>query len=144
MLQYLTGGNWGVINFQRSTSSTRDAVRFTINLGVSSARLTASFVIVGPGLPTAVWSLGYLPVWVVAAKLFGLYDRDHRTLRHLTVDELCSEGVASPAVGIGGHDVGVAHQEQARCVPVSPLDGSTEARPRLDHGGAKMLACPKE
>lgn len=28
------------------------------------------------------------PIWVVTAKLSGLYDRDHRTLRHLTVDEL--------------------------------------------------------
>ena len=27
------------------------------------------------------------PVWVLLAKLQGLYDRDHRTLRHLTVDE---------------------------------------------------------
>lgn len=28
-----------------------------------------------------------VPVWVLLAKLQGLYDRDHRTLRHLTVDE---------------------------------------------------------
>jgi len=28
------------------------------------------------------------PSWIVTAKLSGLYDRDHRTLRHLTVDEL--------------------------------------------------------
>ena len=28
------------------------------------------------------------PVWIVTGKLVGLYDRDHRTLRHLTVEEL--------------------------------------------------------
>jgi hypothetical protein len=28
------------------------------------------------------------PIWIVTAKLAGLYDRDQRTLRHLTVDEL--------------------------------------------------------
>jgi exopolysaccharide biosynthesis polyprenyl glycosylphosphotransferase len=28
------------------------------------------------------------PIWVVIGKLVGLYDRDHRTLRHLTVEEL--------------------------------------------------------
>jgi exopolysaccharide biosynthesis polyprenyl glycosylphosphotransferase len=28
------------------------------------------------------------PIWIVTAKLAGLYDRDHRALRHLTVDEL--------------------------------------------------------
>jgi hypothetical protein len=32
-------------------------------------------------------SLAYVPAWVVLAKLQGLYDRDHRTLRPLTVDE---------------------------------------------------------
>ncbi len=30
------------------------------------------------------------PAWIVAAKLAGLYDRDQRTVRHLTVDELPS------------------------------------------------------
>src|SRR3954447_17617104 len=35
-----------------------------------------------------VWSLAILPVWVVLAKLFGLYDRDQMSIRHLTVDEL--------------------------------------------------------
>ncbi len=28
------------------------------------------------------------PLWIVTAKLVGLYDRDQRTLRHLTVDEV--------------------------------------------------------
>ncbi len=32
-------------------------------------------------------ALAFVPVWVLFAKLQGLYDRDHRTLRHLTVDE---------------------------------------------------------
>jgi exopolysaccharide biosynthesis polyprenyl glycosylphosphotransferase len=33
------------------------------------------------------WSLALLPVWVVIAKLLGLYDRDERPLRHTTIDE---------------------------------------------------------
>jgi exopolysaccharide biosynthesis polyprenyl glycosylphosphotransferase len=37
---------------------------------------------------SAVWAALILPVWLVAAKLFGLYDRDHTGLRHLTVDEV--------------------------------------------------------
>lgn len=32
-------------------------------------------------------TLAFVPVWVLLSKLQGLYDRDHRTLRHLTVDE---------------------------------------------------------
>jgi exopolysaccharide biosynthesis polyprenyl glycosylphosphotransferase len=39
---------------------------------------------------TAFWTASLLPVWIVLAKLHGLYDRDHRALRHLTVDELGS------------------------------------------------------
>jgi exopolysaccharide biosynthesis polyprenyl glycosylphosphotransferase len=34
------------------------------------------------------WSLVYLPVWILVAKLLGLYDRDESALRHLTVDEV--------------------------------------------------------
>ena len=48
-------GNWGVINFQRSTSSTRDAVRFTINLGVSSARLTRYLSPAQEGRKPSIW-----------------------------------------------------------------------------------------
>jgi len=40
------------------------------------------------GLVAAAVALLFLPAWVLGAKLYGLYDRDHRTLRHLTVDEL--------------------------------------------------------
>jgi exopolysaccharide biosynthesis polyprenyl glycosylphosphotransferase len=35
----------------------------------------------------AVWLLAFLPVWILIAKLAGLYDADHRVMRHLTVDE---------------------------------------------------------
>jgi exopolysaccharide biosynthesis polyprenyl glycosylphosphotransferase len=50
--------------------------------------VTASLAAFGPGVPTAAWTLLLVPGWILAAKLYGLYDRDHRTLRHLTVDEL--------------------------------------------------------
>jgi exopolysaccharide biosynthesis polyprenyl glycosylphosphotransferase len=36
----------------------------------------------------AVWASFFVPVWIVLAKIQGLYDRDHRALRHLTVDEV--------------------------------------------------------
>ncbi|HEV7846237.1 MAG TPA: exopolysaccharide biosynthesis polyprenyl glycosylphosphotransferase [Thermoleophilaceae bacterium] len=41
-------------------------------------------------LAAAFWTVALLPVWIVVAKLHGLYDRDHRALRHLTADELSS------------------------------------------------------
>lgn len=42
----------------------------------------------GSGPTAALLLVLSAPVWIVTAKLAGLYDRDHRTLRHLTVDEL--------------------------------------------------------
>ncbi|HEY3462291.1 MAG TPA: exopolysaccharide biosynthesis polyprenyl glycosylphosphotransferase [Gaiellaceae bacterium] len=42
----------------------------------------------GSGAVGALLLVFFAPVWIVTAKLAGLYDRDHRTLRHLTVDEL--------------------------------------------------------
>jgi lipopolysaccharide/colanic/teichoic acid biosynthesis glycosyltransferase len=35
----------------------------------------------------AIWTIAFLPVWILIAKLAGLYDSDHRSIRHLTVDE---------------------------------------------------------
>jgi exopolysaccharide biosynthesis polyprenyl glycosylphosphotransferase len=51
------------------------------------AGIIASLLLVGSA-PRAVWALALLPGWVLIAKLFGLYDRDQRSIRHLTVDEL--------------------------------------------------------
>lgn len=42
----------------------------------------------GSGSTGALLLVLSAPIWIVTAKLAGLYDRDHRTLRHLTVDEL--------------------------------------------------------
>ena len=42
----------------------------------------------GSGPAGALLLVLFAPLWIVTAKLAGLYDRDHRTLRHLTVDEL--------------------------------------------------------
>ena len=48
----------------------------------------AAAAIVLSGDPSWIWALAPLPLWVVVAKLVGLYDRDHKVIRHLTVDEL--------------------------------------------------------
>src|SRR5439155_14581556 len=70
----------------------------------------------GGRVDQTVWALALLPIWIVLSKLHGLYDRDQRTLRHLTVDELppllvwASTGtallalflIASPAGGLSG------------------------------------------
>ena len=36
----------------------------------------------------SLWPLALAPLWPLVSKFFGLYDRDHRALRHLTADEV--------------------------------------------------------
>ena len=52
--------------------------------------MSAAFALSDAGFAAAAWSAFFVPVWVLLAKLFGLYDRDHRALRHVTADEVQS------------------------------------------------------
>jgi exopolysaccharide biosynthesis polyprenyl glycosylphosphotransferase len=50
-----------------------------------------AFALTAPGDHDAIaWAVAALPIWVILAKLQGLYDADHRRLRHLTSDEIPS------------------------------------------------------
>ena len=35
-----------------------------------------------------IWLLGAIPAWIFVAKLYNLYDRDHRRIQHSTFDEI--------------------------------------------------------
>jgi exopolysaccharide biosynthesis polyprenyl glycosylphosphotransferase len=81
----------GASNSAPQPWASRDPLRRRIlalaDLGAAVAA-TASVAILGSGVTAAVEALVFLPAWILAAKVYGLYDRDHRTLRHLTIDEL--------------------------------------------------------
>ena len=51
---------------------------------------------------------------------------DRAAAPHLAVDELAAERIAPPAVGVRGHDVGVAHQQQRRRGRIAALDARDE------------------
>ena len=79
---------------------------------------------------TLIWALSLLPVWIVLAKLFGLYDRDQGAIRPLTLDELPAIAAwgASAAVALGlllpltpAGDVGLG--EVVRCWAVATVCG---------------------
>jgi exopolysaccharide biosynthesis polyprenyl glycosylphosphotransferase len=40
------------------------------------------------GTATALWATMLLPLWILIAKVHGLYDSDHARIKHLTTDEL--------------------------------------------------------
>jgi exopolysaccharide biosynthesis polyprenyl glycosylphosphotransferase len=39
---------------------------------------------------TLFWAVLFSPIWILVLKLHGLYDNDHRRIRHSTLDELSS------------------------------------------------------
>jgi len=55
-------------------------------LAVLFGGLSVGFLL-GSNVNALFWTLTLAPIWVVLAKLLGLYDRDQRSLRHLTIDE---------------------------------------------------------
>jgi exopolysaccharide biosynthesis polyprenyl glycosylphosphotransferase len=75
----LKGRGWWRDALRRRVLAASDAV--AVLLGAIVIDATA-------GADAAFWAAALLPIWVLLAKAHGLYDRDHRTLRHLTVDEI--------------------------------------------------------
>ena len=60
--------------------------RFLALADVCAAAIATSLVLIP--LSGSAWGLVTLPLWPLVAKLFGLYDHDHRALRHSTADEV--------------------------------------------------------
>jgi exopolysaccharide biosynthesis polyprenyl glycosylphosphotransferase len=50
--------------------------------------VAVSLALVTADLSVFLWSSVFVPVWVLLAKFHGHYDRDQKSLRHLTTDEL--------------------------------------------------------
>jgi exopolysaccharide biosynthesis polyprenyl glycosylphosphotransferase len=70
---------------------TRDGVKrrlLALADALAAAVVSVSLAVGAGEADDAFWAFVLLPTWLLLAKLYGLYDRDHRTLRHLTVDEL--------------------------------------------------------
>lgn len=66
----------------------RDALRRRM---LAAADVVAGLIAVSAAAVPATgspWPLIFVPLWPLIAKLLGLYDRDHRALRHLTADEV--------------------------------------------------------
>ena len=116
----------------------RDASRrrFLALADVCAAAVATTLVTV-PATGT-FWALLFLPLWLLIAKLFGLYDRDHRALRHLTADEV-------PSILAW---VGVTSALVIPLLALTPADavelgnGDRPVRRRGDHGDRLPLPDP--
>jgi len=81
----------GLVAHRIETRYGRDALLRRVLAATDIATVAAVALVVylsGGGLGTTLLLLLSVPAWIVTAKIAGLYDRDQRTLRHLTVDEL--------------------------------------------------------
>jgi exopolysaccharide biosynthesis polyprenyl glycosylphosphotransferase len=66
----------------------RDVVRRRMLALADLASSALATLIITASVKDGAWGFLAIPFWILLAKLFGLYDRDHRALRHLTIDEL--------------------------------------------------------
>jgi len=71
------GGRWRRDALRRRLLAVADVSASGIATLVSVVATTGTF-----------WAMLFLPLWPFVAKLLGLYDRDHRQLRHLTSEEV--------------------------------------------------------
>jgi exopolysaccharide biosynthesis polyprenyl glycosylphosphotransferase len=83
---------------------------------------------------TLFWATMFSPVWILVLKLHGLYDNDHRRIRHSTLDELSSL-ISAAALGTLALDgllalspVGPLAAPSAIAVGVGALLGSFASR----------------
>ncbi len=83
---------------------------------------------------TLFWAVMFSPVWILVLKLHGLYDNDHRRIRHSTLDELSSL-VSAAALGTLALDglmalspVGPLAATSAIAVGLGALAGSFASR----------------
>jgi exopolysaccharide biosynthesis polyprenyl glycosylphosphotransferase len=83
---------------------------------------------------TLFWATIFSPIWVLVLKLHGLYDNDHRRIRHSTLDEL-SALISAAALGTLAIDgllalspVGPLPASSAIAVGVGALIGSFASR----------------
>jgi hypothetical protein len=68
----------------------RDALRRRLLALADVLAVLITTVIVLPSQSALFWSATFLPAWVLLAKATGNYERDHRSIRHRTIDELVS------------------------------------------------------
>ena len=68
-------------------------------------------------LSSITWSVAFGPAWILVIKLNGLYDQDHRRIRHSTLDELPA---LFSAVVIGTAVIGVL----TRITPAPYISGT--------------------
>ncbi len=106
-------------------------------IALIAALCLATAVTTATDIGTLFWAVLFSPIWILVVKLHGLYDNDHRRIRHSTFDELPNL-VSAAALGTLALDgllaispVGPLSAWSAILVGVAALAGSLAARATL-------------
>jgi exopolysaccharide biosynthesis polyprenyl glycosylphosphotransferase len=83
-----------------------------------AALCVATLATSSANVATLFWAILFSPIWVLVVKLHGLYDHDHRRIRHSTLDEVPAL-VSASALGTLALDGLLA------LTPAGPLTSST-------------------
>ena len=108
----------------------RDALRRRMLAIADTIAATTAILGAGMSVAEAPWGVVFLPIWLLLAKLFNLYDRDHEAIRHLTVDEV-PKLVAWAAGGTAS---------VALLLPLTPAESLTTGDAARMFVGAALLA----
>jgi exopolysaccharide biosynthesis polyprenyl glycosylphosphotransferase len=82
------GGNIAASDARRRASLRRRLLALGDWAALLVALCTATTTTQTTDIGTLFWAVLFSPVWILVLKLHGLYDNDHRRIRHSTLDEL--------------------------------------------------------
>jgi len=91
--------NWGARASRQRGALLRRLLAFSDWIALTAALLIVTAATPSTDVGTLFWAMLFSPIWILVVKLHGLYDNDHRRIRHSTLDELPSL-VSATVVGI--------------------------------------------
>ncbi|MGA8746773.1 MAG: sugar transferase [Solirubrobacterales bacterium] len=89
----------GARESRRRGALLRRLLAFADWIGLSASLLLVTAVSASTTVGTLFWAMLFSPIWILVFKLHGLYDNDHRRIRHSTLDELPSL-ISASLVGV--------------------------------------------
>jgi len=85
-----TGGGIATLDARRRGSLRRRLLALGDWMALLIALCVATTATQTTDVGTLFWAVLFSPIWILVLKLHGLYDNDHRRIRHSTLDELAA------------------------------------------------------
>src|SRR5262245_3139645 len=73
---------------RRRGASFRRLLSLADTVALMAGLAVAYVAVLGTPVADLLWGFAFAPVWILMIKLHGLYDQDHRRIRHSTLDDI--------------------------------------------------------